>query len=231
MNVAAAYRCEVCNSAWQCDSRSNTEHYTRPSAGERYVYKFVCDPDALFNMAAYGGAGSEGSSNSHGFHHQRGGTPATSSGADSMYGDMLAMYSGASGPVGGYNPLHHFQQYLATGAPANNEQGGLFRSPAGTRSSYPQHHPSNINTELQASYARNSAQGLSIDGSMSQKSSYLDGSKASADATLNPNTHNQAADSGTGKLGPGRGSSQDNAAPHKLDAPAFQCLSVDSCVC
>lgn len=28
-------------------------------AGERYVYKFVCDPEALFNMA-YGSAGSAG---------------------------------------------------------------------------------------------------------------------------------------------------------------------------
>lgn len=28
-------------------------------AGERYVYKFVCDPEALFNMA-YGSAGSSG---------------------------------------------------------------------------------------------------------------------------------------------------------------------------
>ena len=74
-------------------------------------------------------------------------------------------------------------------------------------------------------------QDLSIDGSMSQKPSYLDGSKASGDAALNSSVHSPAADSGTGKLGPGRGSSQDNAAPHKLDPPAFHCLSVDSCVC
>jgi len=239
MNVAAAFGHEVRHSAWQCDAHRSTGHlhrgsnerFARPSAGERYVYKFVCDPDALFNMAAYGGAGSEGGSSSHGLHHARGGTQATSSGADSMYGDMLAMYSGASGPVGGYTPLHHFQQYLATGVPANNEQGGLFRPPTGTRSSYPQHHSSNINTELQATYGRSSAQDLSIDGSMSHKPSYLDGSKASADTALNSSIHSQAADSGTGKLAPGRGSSQDNAAPHKLDPPAFHCLGVDSCVC
>lgn len=239
MSVAAAYRHEVGSSAWECVctqqhwtlQQGTNEHFARASAGERYVYKFVCDPDALFNMAAYGGAGSEGGSSSHGLHHARGGTQTTSSGADSMYGDMLAMYSSASGPVGGYTPLHHFQQYLATGAPVNNEQGGLFRPPAGTRSSYPQHHSSNINTELQANYARSSAQDLSIDGSMSHKPSYLDGSKASGDTALNTSIHTQAADSGTGKLAPGRGSSQDNAAPHKLEPPAFHCLGVDSCVC
>lgn len=195
------------------------------------MYKFVCDPDALFNMATYGGASSESGSSSHALHHARGGTPVTSGGADSMYGDMLAMYSGASGPVGGYTPLHHFQQYLASSAPPNNEQGGLFRPPAGTHSSYPQHHSRNNNTDLQASYARSSAQDLSIDGSMSQKPGYLDGSKAASDAALNSSTHNHSPDSGTGKLAPGRGSSQDNAAPHKLDPPAFHCLGVDSCVC
>lgn len=179
------------------------------SAGERYVYKFVCDPEALFNMAAYSGSGSEGST-SHGLHHTRGSAQSVSSGADSTYGDMLAMYSGAGGPVGSYTPLHHFQQYLATGAPTSNEPGGV-------RSAY----PSNNNTELVTSCARGSVQDLSIDGSMSQKPSYLDGSK----------TSDEAADSSTSKLAPGRGSSQDNAAPHQLDSPAFHCLGVDSCVC
>jgi hypothetical protein len=200
------------------------------AAGERYVYKFVCDPEALFNMAAYGGAVSEGN-NSHGLHHAPGGAPSVSSGADSTYGDMFAMYSGAGGPVGGYTPLHHFQQYLATGAPTNNEQGGPFRPPAGARSAYPQQYPSNNNTVLQTSYARSGVQDLSTDGSMSQKPSYLDGSKDADNAALDSNIRSQAADSSTSKLTPSRGSSQDNAAPHKLDPPAFHCLGVDSCVC
>lgn len=33
-------------------------------AGERYVYKFVCDPEALFNMA-YGAGGSNASSDNN----------------------------------------------------------------------------------------------------------------------------------------------------------------------
>jgi hypothetical protein len=189
------------------------------------VYKFVCDPEALFNMAAYSGAGSEGSNN-HGLHHPRGAAPSMSTGTDSTYGDMLAMYSGA----GGYTPLHHFQQYLATGTPSSNEQGGPFRPPAGARSAYPPQYTSN-NTELHASYVRSSVQDLSIDGSMSQKPSYIDGSKAADDVALDSNIRGQAADSSTSKLVPGRGSSQDNAVPHKLDPPAFHCLGVDSCVC
>lgn len=193
------------------------------------MYKFVCDPEALFNMAAYGSAGSDGSSN-HGLHHPRGGAPSVSTGTDSTYGDMLAMYSGAGGPVGGYTPLHHFQQYLATGAPSNSEHGGPFRPPGGARSAYPQQYPSN-NTELHANYVRSSVQDLSIDGSMSQKPSYLDNGKAADATAIDCNTRGQAADSSTSKLGPGRGSSQDNAVPHKLDPPAFHCLGVDSCVC
>ncbi|KAJ9574557.1 hypothetical protein L9F63_008296, partial [Diploptera punctata] len=59
-------------------------------AGERYVYKFVCDPEALFNMAAYGGTTSEG--------HRNGGTEG--------YGDVLSMYAPTAGST------HSFQQYL-----------------------------------------------------------------------------------------------------------------------
>lgn len=193
------------------------------------MYKFVCDPEALFNMAAYAGASSEGS-NSHGLHHPRGAATSMPTGTDPTYGDMLAMYSGAGGSVGGYTPLHHFQQYLATGAPSSSEHGGPFRPPTGARSVYPQQfHGSS--TELHASYVGSSVQDLSIDGSMSQKPSYTDGSKAANDVALDSNIRGQAADSSTSKLGPGRGSSQDNAVPHKLDPPSFHCLGVDSCVC
>ena len=92
MNVAAANMHEISNqrgsvihtAALDICTEQYSIYHARPFAGERYVYKFVCDPDALFNMAAYGSAGSEGGSSSHGLHHARGGTPATSSGADSM---------------------------------------------------------------------------------------------------------------------------------------------------
>lgn len=59
--------------------------------GERYVYKFVCDPDALFSMA-YGGAERNGKETSPDLIKS---SPA--------YSDVLAMYSS-----GGYA----FQQYL-----------------------------------------------------------------------------------------------------------------------
>lgn len=38
----------------RCFAVPNTRHFLIrwfTCAGERYVYKFVCDPDALFNMA------------------------------------------------------------------------------------------------------------------------------------------------------------------------------------
>jgi ets translocation variant 5 len=198
------------------------------SAGERYVYKFVCDPEALFNMAAYSGAGTDGST-SHGLHHARACTTSVSAACDSTYGDMLAMYSGAGGPVGSYTPLHHFQQYLATGAPASNEQGTILRSPGGNRSTYLHQYQSN-NTEHETNFTRGSVQDLSIDGSMSQKPRYVDGSRTSDDTAQNSNIRGHPADGSSSKLAPGRGSSQDSAAPHKLD-PAFHCLGVDSCVC
>ncbi|XP_058056539.1 ETV5-related protein Ets96B-like [Anopheles bellator] len=53
-------------------------------AGERYVYKFVCDPEALFNMA-YGTAGSQGNQScpdgtlGHAQHHGTNGGGASSS--------------------------------------------------------------------------------------------------------------------------------------------------------
>jgi hypothetical protein len=144
---------------------------------------------------------------------------------------MLAVYNGAGGPVGSYTPLHHFQQYLATGTPAPNEQGAIFRSPAGNRSAYLQQYPGS-DAALETNFARGSVQGLSTDGSTSQKPSYLDGgSKTSVEAAQNCNIRGQVADSSTSKVVPGRGSSQDTAGPHKLDPRAFQCLGVGSCVC
>ncbi|XP_075223402.1 uncharacterized protein LOC142325476 [Lycorma delicatula] len=51
-------------------------------AGERYVYKFVCDPEALFNMAYGSNSNGNGNTNSKG----------DDIGAKGNYSDMLALY-------------------------------------------------------------------------------------------------------------------------------------------
>ncbi|XP_014600096.1 PREDICTED: ETS translocation variant 1 [Polistes canadensis] len=91
-------------------------------AGERYVYKFVCDPEALFNMA-YGTGGSpalttEVHSSMVRTHTVSGKTCTTSDitelGKHSTtgYGDaVLAMYSNTAA-VYGPSTLHHLHQYL-----------------------------------------------------------------------------------------------------------------------
>ncbi|XP_054284780.1 ETS homologous factor-like [Macrosteles quadrilineatus] len=70
-------------------------------AGERYVYKFVCDPEALFNMA-------------YGEYSQSNRSKGADSGQERTYTDMFTLY----GASGGYA---HLQQYLGT---TENGQGG-----------------------------------------------------------------------------------------------------------
>lgn len=91
-------------------------------AGERYVYKFVCDPEALFNMA-YGGAGvgiGLDTSQSVAQHQQHGAGTTTSAAVSAMDVALLASaslpsdaqhyyHSAASGSHGGSQQLHYQQ--------------------------------------------------------------------------------------------------------------------------
>ncbi|XP_076759548.1 ets96B isoform X2 [Xylocopa sonorina] len=90
-------------------------------AGERYVYKFVCDPEALFNMA-YGSGSSANlpSEVQSGIRSQSiSGKISSSNDVSDLgkhpttgYGDaVLAMYSN-SAAVYGPSSLHHLHQYL-----------------------------------------------------------------------------------------------------------------------
>ncbi|XP_076242318.1 ets96B [Calliopsis andreniformis] len=90
-------------------------------AGERYVYKFVCDPEALFNMA-YGSGGSSSLSGEaqNGVRSQSMPGKITSNEVHDLgkhttstgYGDaVLAMYSNTAA-VYGSSSLHHLHQYL-----------------------------------------------------------------------------------------------------------------------
>ncbi|CAK9824696.1 ETS translocation variant 5 [Anthophora retusa] len=90
-------------------------------AGERYVYKFVCDPEALFNMAyGSGGTSSLPSEVQNGVRSQSiSGKISSSNDVSDLgkhpstgYGDaVLAMYSNTAA-VYGPSSLHHLHQYL-----------------------------------------------------------------------------------------------------------------------
>ncbi|XP_076229142.1 ets96B isoform X2 [Nomia melanderi] len=90
-------------------------------AGERYVYKFVCDPEALFNMAyGTGGSSSLPSEVQNGVRSQSISSKISTTNDVSElgkhsangYGDaVLAMYSNTAA-VYGSSSLHHLHQYL-----------------------------------------------------------------------------------------------------------------------
>ncbi|PBC34888.1 ETS translocation variant [Apis cerana cerana] len=100
-------------------------------AGERYVYKFVCDPEALFNMA-YGSAGS--------------------SGLPSEVQNVLAMYSNTAA-VYGPSSLHHLHQYLGGNegfkAPSNRYHSHYSHEYNSTH-----HHPPSSYAETFLNYGR-----------------------------------------------------------------------------
>ncbi|XP_017889344.1 uncharacterized protein LOC108630518 [Ceratina calcarata] len=87
-------------------------------AGERYVYKFVCDPEALFNMAYGTGASSSVSSEVQNGVRSQSAKISSNEVSDlgkhssTGYGDaVLAMYSNTAA-VYGPSSLHHLHQYL-----------------------------------------------------------------------------------------------------------------------
>ncbi|XP_043600070.1 ETS translocation variant 1 [Bombus pyrosoma] len=131
-------------------------------AGERYVYKFVCDPEALFNMA-YGSAGSAGlpSEVQNGVRSQSISSKISSTNdvsdlakhTTSGYGDaVLAMYSNTAA-VYGPSSLHHLHQYLGGNegfkAPSNRYHPHYSHEYNGSH-----HHPPSSYTETFLNYGR-----------------------------------------------------------------------------
>ncbi|XP_063232157.1 protein FEV-like [Bacillus rossius redtenbacheri] len=196
-------------------------------AGERYVYKFVCDPEALFNMA-YGGSEAGHSLNQHAAAAARAAAASCDSPQASSYGDMLAAYSATAAT--NYTSLHHFQPYL--------EPGAFRQPPAPSRHAY----PSQQYGDPYPAYG--AVQDLSVDGSSgaaTKDRSYLSrpplGGSSSSGASDKGNFIDGAKSAERVKLlaVAGRGSSQDSlldsSTSRKLDPPPFHCLGVDSCVC
>ncbi|KAF3421740.1 hypothetical protein E2986_01767 [Frieseomelitta varia] len=134
-------------------------------AGERYVYKFVCDPEALFNMA-YGSAGSSGlasevqnsvrSQSISGKISSSNDVPELAKHPSSGYGDaVLAMYSNTAA-VYGPSSLHHLHQYLGGNdgfkTPSNRYHPHYTHEYNGSH-----HHPPSSYTETFLNYGRLSA--------------------------------------------------------------------------
>ncbi|XP_020288453.1 uncharacterized protein LOC109857019 [Pseudomyrmex gracilis] len=151
-------------------------------AGERYVYKFVCDPDALFNMAYGTGAASgltgEVSSSMVRNHAAsgKGGTggnevPDLMKHSATGYSDaVFAMYSNTAA-VYGPSSLHHLHQYLGA-----NES---FKTPPSRyHSHYPHqygsnhhhhhHHPPASYTDTFLNYSRLSSHETAIDSKVQE---------------------------------------------------------------
>ncbi|XP_046432889.1 ETS translocation variant 4 [Neodiprion fabricii] len=152
-------------------------------AGERYVYKFVCDPEALFNMAYGSGSTTAavpteiqttGVRNSHSAVAKTASTTeSTDLGKHSStgYGDaVLAMYSNTAAVYGSHS-LHHLHQYL--GSANEGFKTPSARYPAHYAHQYTNnnnhhhhhhhHHPSTAYTESFLNYGRLSAHDFSLD--------------------------------------------------------------------
>ncbi|XP_015434908.1 PREDICTED: uncharacterized protein LOC107190597 [Dufourea novaeangliae] len=139
-------------------------------AGERYVYKFVCDPEALFNMA-YGAGGSSNISG-EGQNGVRGSSISKMSATNDVsdlgkhpttgYGDaVLAMYSNTAA-VYGSSSLHHLHQYLGGNdgfkTPPNRYHPHYSHEYNGTH-----HHPPSSYAETFLNYGRLSSHDTSTE--------------------------------------------------------------------
>ncbi|XP_015590373.2 ETS translocation variant 1 [Cephus cinctus] len=228
-------------------------------AGERYVYKFVCDPEALFNMAY--GAGSSGIPGEMQNGTARGHSiiGKTSSGAEasdlgkhtaSGYGDaVLAMYSNTAA-VYGPPSLHHLHQYLG------GNDG--FKTPSSRYHShyphqYSNNHPSATYTETFLNYGRLSAHELPLDVRSQEsgnRSSYplnpessLGIRESSSNNTSSTNTtatttrvrDSTSVDAPRAEVSTTSASSQapliDSSTGSKIEQAPYPCLGVGSCVC
>ncbi|RZF42533.1 hypothetical protein LSTR_LSTR004452 [Laodelphax striatellus] len=173
-------------------------------AGERYVYKFVCDPDALFNMA-YGANNNSSSKNAD---------DLASNGKNS-YADMLAMYSGSTcfkSPTR-INYHHNYPPNSMTTSQLDNL--------------HQQHNNNNCLTNTAVDYCQNSEQSTPAD--CSKNICYSDNSILMHNTSLNSLNLSSYADSRlNSKTHPDstRSSTQANLLE---DSASFNC--VGSCVC
>ncbi|KAK0163300.1 hypothetical protein PV327_006997 [Microctonus hyperodae] len=215
-------------------------------AGERYVYKFVCDPEALFNMAYGNGASSisgESASNIVRNHSVVSKTLSNSNDVNeqtmttSGYGDaVLAMYSN-SATVYGTSSMHHLHQYLGT--------NDGFKTPTGRHHAhqynnhhhhhYHHHHSGSPYTETLLNYGRLSHDhSLDIRMQDSMKLEYINEENSTRTKDNSAIFESPQRSQLTGSTSSSQSSTAvsilETAGGPKIEQ-AYTCLSVNSCVC
>ncbi|CAD6216112.1 GSCOCG00004328001-RA-CDS [Cotesia congregata] len=219
-------------------------------AGERYVYKFVCDPEALFNMA-YGVGVSNPTVESSGTVARTSinKIETTANISDSTkhpsegYGDaVLAMYSNTT--MYGQSSLHHLHQYLGT--------NDSFKTPPARLHTH--HHTHQYNSHLHHHYHHHHHSSSPYSDSflnysrLSQELPYDIRTQEHINSTCNDYFHDEhsnkvkessvAFDSSQirSQLSSSISSSENSnilettSTSSKIEQ-AYSCLSVDSCVC
>ncbi|KYN18726.1 ETS translocation variant 5, partial [Trachymyrmex cornetzi] len=218
-------------------------------AGERYVYKFVCDPEALFNMA-YGTGASSGISGEVPSSMVRShAVPGKGAGGNEVpdlmkhpaagYSDaVFAMYSNTAA-VYGSSSLHHLHQYLG-----GNEG---FKTPSSRyHSHYPHqygsnhhhhhHHAAPSYTETFLNYSRLSSHEAAFDSKAHElpaRDSYTQETESTSrerELVSIPYDNVQRSQLPASTV-PSQSSILDGAASSKLEQAPYTCLGVGSCVC
>ncbi|KAG5311090.1 ETV1 protein, partial [Acromyrmex insinuator] len=218
-------------------------------AGERYVYKFVCDPEALFNMA-YGTGASSGISGEVPSSMVRShAVPGKGAGGNEVpdlmkhpatgYSDaVFAMYSNTAA-VYGSSSLHHLHQYLG-----GNEG---FKTPSSRyHPHYPHqyssnhhhhhHHPAPSYTETFLNYSRLSSHEAAFDSKAHEppaRDSYTQETESTSrerEPVSIPYDNVQRSQLPASTV-PSQSSILDGAASSKLEQAPYTCLGVGSCVC
>ncbi|KYN32664.1 ETS translocation variant 1 [Trachymyrmex septentrionalis] len=217
-------------------------------AGERYVYKFVCDPEALFNMA-YGTGASSGISGEVPSSMVRShAVPGKGAGGNEVpdlmkhpatgYSDaVFAMYSNTAA-VYGSSSLHHLHQYLG-----GNEG---FKAPSsryhphyphqyGSNHHHHHHHPAPSYTETFLNYSRLSSHEAAFDSKAHElpaRDSYTQETESTSrerEPVSIPYDNVQRSQLPASTV-PSQSSILDGAASSKLEQAPYTCLGVGSCI-
>nr|XP_012143969.1 PREDICTED: ETS-like protein pointed, isoform P1 isoform X2 [Megachile rotundata] len=214
-------------------------------AGERYVYKFVCDPDALFNMAYGSGASSNlpgeiqngvrGQSISSKISTTNdvsdlGKHPTTG------YGDaVLAMYSNTAA-VYGSSSLHHLHQYLG-GNDGFKTPSNRYHPHYSHEYNNSHHHPPTSYAETFLNYGRLSSHDTSSE-SRNQELPRIPYSQETTDGTGREREASSILYDGAQRtqLPTAPGLSQPTlldatTTSSKIEQSSYACLGVGSCVC
>ncbi|XP_011874195.1 PREDICTED: ETS-like protein pointed, isoform P1 isoform X2 [Vollenhovia emeryi] len=220
-------------------------------AGERYVYKFVCDPDALFNMA-YGTGASSGISGevpsgmvrSHAVPGKGAGgneVPDLMKHPAAGYSDaVFAMYSNTAA-VYGPSSLHHLHQYLGGNdgfkTPSSRYHPHYTQYGSNHHHHHHHHHHSTPSyTETFLNYSRLSAHETAFDSKAQEpppRDSYTQETESTSrdrEAASIPYDSVQRTQLPAPAV-PSQSSILDGAASSKLEQAPYTCLGVGSCVC